>query len=156
MLTAQRRKAKLQRWCWQITAVPSALFISPLSFLLPASISLALVNCTVDKRRIVKSRYKSSHSADLLACPPTRIRGSQGRGTATSPQRRLRVVLKTTWQLHDDSVSRFSLWNLRTKDSKEGRRKRLSWKTGDIQYVGYQIRWWRCCLYALIPILWLY
>lgn len=96
MLTVQRREAKLQRWRWQITAVPSALFISPLSFLLPASIRLTAVNCTVNKWRIVKSQYKSSHSADLLACPPTRNRGSQGHSTATSPRCRLRVVLKTT------------------------------------------------------------
>lgn len=96
MLTVQQREAKLQRWRWEITAVPYALFISPLSFLLPASIRPAAVNCTVDKWHIVKSQYKSSHSTDLLACHPTRNRGSQGHSTATSPLCHLRVLLKAT------------------------------------------------------------
>lgn len=139
MLTAQRRKAKLQRWRWQITAVPSAQFISPLSFLLPASIRLTVVNCTVDKRRIVKSRYKSSHSADLLACPPARICGSQGRGAATSPQRRLRVALKATGS---SGMTPFPAFLVAFANKGFLRREE---ETLDIQQAGYQIKWWRCC-----------
>lgn len=67
-----------------------------------------MVNCTVDKRRIVKSRYKSSHSADLLACPPTRIRGSQGCGTATSPRPSSQGRAENYHPLGDDSVSAVS------------------------------------------------
>lgn len=147
MLTVQRQEAKPQRWRWQITAVPSALFISPLSFLLPASIRLAEVNCTVDKWRIVKSRYKSSHSTDLLACPPTRNRGSQGHSTATSPLCRLRAVLQTTvrsWCLC------FLVLCLPTEEEEET----LELNDWDVKYVQFQRKSQGCYLNVVFKISW--